>query len=220
MFESCSLAKVIIMSVFFVNMVDSTFLIEGEVDKEKIFDFFSSKLIQVRHVVQTPIKTIIPFIGILLLGSVWFLIRGPNFMMNAHVIFVYNIQFSTTWAMMQTIKQFSYTLIHSILLIIFSSVLPEIEMTNCRQKRHALAALSTSNDDTFGDVILPALKQLFETKAIFRNIAWCHCEVDILADCLHNSATFAGSKNILYILDYLPYGYLLTIKYQRLENKI
>ena len=89
-----------------------------------MFDYF----VQVRHMIQTPIKTVIPFLGIFLLGTVWFAIRGPYYIMNAYVIFVYNIQFSATWAMMQTIKQFGYTLIHSILLIIFATVLPEIEM--------------------------------------------------------------------------------------------
>jgi len=164
-----------ILSALFVNFVDSTFLLEEPVDKEKIFDFFSSTLIQVRHVIQTPIKTIIPFLGIFLLGAAWFVIRGPDFVFNAFVIFVYNIQFSTTWAMMQTIKQFGYTIIQSILLIIFSAVLPELEVTNSRQKRHALEILSTSKDESLADVILPALKQLFETKAIFRNITRYYC---------------------------------------------
>merc|ERR1719158_1047752 len=162
-------AKMIILSALFVKFVDSTFLLDEPVDKEKIFEFFSSKLIQVRHVIQTPIKTIIPFLGIFLLGAVWFVIRGPDFVLNAFVIFVYNIQFSTTWAMMQTIKQFGYTIIQSILLIIFSAVLPEIEVTNSRQKRHALETLSPSKD-SFADMILPAMKQLFETKAIFSDL--------------------------------------------------
>ena len=42
--------------------------------------------------------------------------------------------------------------------------------TNSRQKRHALEILSTSKDESLADVILPALKQLFETKAIFRKV--------------------------------------------------
>ena len=76
----------------------------GEIEQQKVFEFFSSQIIQIRHIIQTPIKTIIPFLGIVSLSTLWFHYRGELYRMYPGTIFVYNIQYSTTWAAQQSIK--------------------------------------------------------------------------------------------------------------------
>ena len=143
----------------------------GEIEQQKIFEFFSSKIIQLRHIIQTPIKTIIPFLGIVALSTLWFHYRGDLYMMYPGTIFVYNIQYSTTWAAQQSIKALGSVVIFTILSYIFAEKFEEIDVaaTNAlaRQKR----SLTTSFEEgSFtADVLVPACDQLFQTKGIIKD---------------------------------------------------
>ena len=160
---------------FFVMLLllsgDVQSITSGEIKQQKIFEFFSSKIIQLRHMIQTPIKTIIPFLGIVSLSTLWFHLRGDLYNMYAGTIFVYNIQYSTTWAAQQSIKALGYLIIFTILSHIFAENLEEIDVaaTNALQRQKRSLASSFEEGSLAADVILLACDQLFQTKGIVRD---------------------------------------------------
>ena len=163
------------ISSYFVMLLllsgDVQSITTGEIEEQKIFEFFSSKIIQLRHMIQTPIKTIIPFLGIVSLSTLWFHLRGDLYNMYAGTIFVYNIQYSTTWAAQQSIKALGYLVIFTILSYIFAENLEEIDVaaTNALQRQKRSLASSFEEGSFAADVILPACDQLFQTKGIVKD---------------------------------------------------
>ena len=143
----------------------------GEIEQQKVFEFFSSQIIQIRHIIQTPIKTIIPFLGIVSLSTLWFHYRGELYRMYPGTIFVYNIQYSTTWAAQQSIKALGYVVIFTILSYIFAEKLEEVDVaaTNviARQRRSLTSSLEEGSFTA--DVVLPACNQLFQTQGIVKD---------------------------------------------------
>ena len=121
--------------------------------------------------IQTPIKTIIPFLGIVSLSTLWFHLRGDLYNRYAGAIFVYNIQYSTTWAAQQSIKALGYLAIFTILSYIFAENLEEIDVaaTNALQRQKRSLASSFEEGSFAADVILPACDQLFQTKGIVKD---------------------------------------------------
>ena len=144
----------------------------GEIEEQKIFEFFSSKIVHIRHIIQTPVKTVIPFLGIVFLSTFWFHYRGVLYKRVPATIFVYNIQYSTTWAAQQSLKALGYLVIFTILLYIFAEKLEEIDVAAsnavARQKRSL--AEDFEEGSFMAEVILPASNQLFETKGIFKDL--------------------------------------------------
>ena len=91
--------------------------------------------------------------------------------MYAGTIFVYNIQYSTTWAAQQSIKALGYLVIFTILSYIFAENLEEIDVaaTNALQRQKRSLASSFEEGSFAADVILPACDQLFQTKGIVKD---------------------------------------------------
>ena len=143
----------------------------GEIEQQKIFEFFSSQIIQIRHIIQTPIKTIIPFLGIVSLSTLWFHYRGDLYRMYPGTIFVYNIQYSTTWAAQQSIKALGYVVIFTILSYIFAEKLEEVDVaaTNAIARQRRSLTSSLEKGSFTADVILPACNQLFQTQGIVKD---------------------------------------------------
>ena len=143
----------------------------GEIEQQKIFEFFSSQIIQIRHIIQTPIKTIIPFLGIVSLSTLWFHYRGDLYRMYPGTIFVYNIQYSTTWAAQQSIKALGYVVIFTILSYIFAEKLEEVDVaaTNAIARQRRSLTSSLEEGSFTADVILPACNQLFQTQGIVKD---------------------------------------------------
>lgn len=143
----------------------------GEIEQQKIFEFFSSQIIQIRHIIQTPIKTIIPFLGIVSLSTLWFHYRGDLYRMYPGTIFVYNIQYSTTWAAQQSIKALGYVVIFTILSYIFAEKLEEVDVaaTNAMARQRRSLSSSFEEGSFTADVILPACNQLFQTQGIVKD---------------------------------------------------
>ena len=143
----------------------------GEIEQQKIFEFFSSQIIQIRHIIQTPIKTIIPFLGIVSLSTLWFHYRGDLYRMYPGTIFVYNIQYSTTWAAQQSIKALGYVVIFTILSYIFAEKLEEVDVaaTNAITRQRRSLTSSLEKGSFTADVILPACNQLFQTQGIVKD---------------------------------------------------
>ena len=99
---------------------------------------------------------------------------------------MYNLQFSSTWAAQHSIKNLGYAVIFTIFSYIFAAELQEIDtvkyftevrnwtnfllQTLSRVKRSIESEFSSVQEDTFLDsVIIPACKQLFETKGIVKD---------------------------------------------------
>ena len=143
----------------------------GEIEQQKVFEFFSSQIIQIRHIIQTPIKTIIPFLGIVSLSTLWFHYRGELYRMYPGTIFVYNIQYSTTWAAQQSIKALGYVVIFTILSYIFAEKLEEVDVaaTNAIARQRRSLTSSLEEGSFTADVVLPACNQLFQTQGIVKD---------------------------------------------------
>ena len=158
--------------LMFLNLSGEVLAVKtGEIEPQKIFEFFSSKIIQIRHIIQTPIKTIIPFLGIVSLSTLWFHYRGDLYRQYPGTIFVFNIQYSTTWAAQQSLKALGYVVIFTILSYIFAEKLEEIDVmaTNAlaRQKRSLTSSLEEGS--FAAEVLVPACDQLFQTQGIFKD---------------------------------------------------
>ena len=144
----------------------------GEIEQQKVFEFFSSQIIQIRHIIQTPIKTIIPFLGIVSLSTLWFHYRGELYRMYPGTIFVYNIQYSTTWAAQQSIKALGYVVIFTILSYIFAEKLEEVDVaaTNAIARQRRSLTSSLEEGSFTADVVLPVCNQLFQTQGIVKDL--------------------------------------------------
>ena len=146
-----------------------------EVDTVKVFEYFGSKIIQIRHIIQTPLKTVFTLIGIIIVAMAYHLLRGEGYMHRAQVIFMYNIQYSATWAAQQSLKALGYTVVSTIIYTTLAKELGELETSFVninnvmqRQKRHVED--SAEVESFYQDVLIPACNQLFQTKGIFGDL--------------------------------------------------
>ena len=142
-----------------------------EIEEQKVIAFFSSKTIQVHHIIQTPIKTIIPFLGIVGLSRFWFYYRGDLYNMQPGTIFMYNLFFSTTFALIQSIKLLANRIITTIFLYIFAEKFEEIDVaaTNALMRQKRSLTGSFEEGSFMADVLIPAGDQLFQTKGIVKD---------------------------------------------------
>ena len=66
--------------------------------------YFSTPSIQLRHVIQAPIKGFIGFLGILFFGLVWEVKRGVEYNYNPGAVAIFNSLASETNFVISTIK--------------------------------------------------------------------------------------------------------------------
>ena len=66
--------------------------------------YFSTPSIQLRHVIQAPVKGFIGFLGILFFGMVWEVKRGVEYNYNPGAVAIFNSLASDTSFVISTIK--------------------------------------------------------------------------------------------------------------------
>ena len=80
-----------------------------------------------KSIIQAPLKGYFSWLGVWVLGIVWFWIRGDLYPRDPRVLMMYNLQFSTTWAAQHSIKNIGYAVIFTIFSYIFAAELQEID---------------------------------------------------------------------------------------------